>query len=233
MFKKLQTNIDFSKVNPPSKEKIDGLLQLKVDEALKSIDLTQNLNNRIWFSDFDNKGLKNVVRFQLTKGLGAVFVFGKCFTFLPTISSSKKLINHKTDKSTTVHLFDHSDSLMVRNIFRQQKPLRLSIINHSTFSKDLDNFVQHGIEQIKNWFDINQSIEDCINTALNQLSAGEQYSLHSPNQNYILSFLYSEIGKEEEAKKHLNKFIERRYNMLNKEIESKIREKIKTLANKV
>lgn len=226
-------NFDISKVDPPNRTEIDLLLKSKVDVAFKTIGLSNVLNNRVWFSDFDNNGLKSVVRFQLTKGLGAVFVFGKCFEFLPTISNSHKLINHKTDKSTTLHLFDYTDSIIIRPKFGKPRQLLISVTNKSDFSKGLDLFLKFGLDKIKSWFEANQTIENCIETGLKQLSVNEQYSLHSPNQNYVLSYLYSKQGKPNEANAYLEKFLEERYDMLNEEIETKIRERIHTLANNV
>ncbi len=230
-FKRIKTNIDISKVNPPSKLEIDELLKLKVDRAFRSIGLTNKLKNRIWFSDFDEQGVKNVIRFQLTKGFGAVFVFGKCFKFLPTISNSKRLINHKTDKSTTVHLFDYSSSITVSKNFIKRKPLQLSVMNYSYLSDGLDTFVRKGIKEIDHWFHNNQSIQDCINTSLQQIYLAEEYAFRSPNQNYILSYLFSKTGDLKAREHHLNKFLDSRYELLDHSIETTIRKNLDLLAN--
>lgn len=229
-FKKIKTNIDPSKVNPPSKKEIDELLNLMVDQPFRSIGLTNKLN-RIWFSDFDEHGLKNVIRFQLTKGLGAVFVFGKCFKFLPTISNSKRFINHKTDKSTTVHLFDYSSSVIIYKNFLQKKPLQLSVMNHSDLEKGLDIFVKKGIKEINDWFDNNSSVEDCISTTLIQINAGDKYALHWPDQNYVLSHLLSKTNDLKSRDYYLNKFLEGRRELLNKDMEAIIRKNLDVLAN--
>lgn len=76
-FKMLKTNIDISKVNPASKDEINDLLTLYVDASLNSIGLTNRLNERIWFNEFDKNGIKNVVRFQLTKRTWRCFYFWK------------------------------------------------------------------------------------------------------------------------------------------------------------
>jgi hypothetical protein len=232
-FETLKTNIDISKVNPASKVEINDLLTLNVDGTFNSIGLTNRLNERIWFNEFDRNGIKNVIRFQLKKGLGAIFVFGNCFDFLPTISESQKLKNHKTSKSTTVHLFDWSDSIEVKWNLIFKKQLKISVINKKQLAKDLEIFAKNGIEEIKNWFDKNKSIESCIDTCLNQISKGNEYSLHSPNQVYILSFLYAKIGDNEKAEFYFDKYVKDRYEKLNPEIENQIKIKLNTLANNV
>lgn len=198
-FKTLKTNIDISKVKPASKVEINDLLTLNVDSSLCSIGLTNKLNDRTWFNEFDNNGIKNVVRFQLTKGLGGTFVFGKCFDFLPTISNSQKLKNHETSKSTTLHLFDWSDSIEVKNNLFLKKKLQISVINKKQLSKDLEIFTNKGIKEINNWFEKNKSLDNCIDTCLKQIYIGDQYNLHSPNQIYVLSFLYAKKGDNEKA----------------------------------
>ncbi len=230
-FKTQRTNIDISKVNPTSKVEINDLLTLNVDKSLKSMGLTNSLNERIWFDEFDENGMKNVVRFQLTKGLGAVFVFGKCFDFLPTISDSQKLKNHKTSKSTTVHLFDWSDSIEVKKNLIFTKHLKISVINKKQLAKDLEIFAKKGINEIKNWFDKNKSIESCIDTCLNQISKGNGYSLHYPNQVYVLSFLYAKIGDNQKANFYFDKYLRERHEKLNPEVENQLKKKINTLAN--
>lgn len=227
----LKTNIDISKINPASKVEITDLLTLNVDRTLNSIGLTNKLNDKIWFSEFDEYGIKNVVRFQLTKGFGAIFVFGKCFDFLPTISNSQKLKNHKTLKSTTVHLFDWSDSIEVKKNLILKKQLKISVINKKQLSKDLQIFAKKGINEINNWFDKNESIDNCIDTCLKQISIGNQYKLHFPNQVYVLSFLYAKIGDNEKANFYFDKYLRDRYEKLNPKIGNQITEKLNTLAN--
>ncbi|WP_282081433.1 hypothetical protein [Aquimarina algiphila] len=63
----------------------------------------------IWFSDFNDEGIKHVVEYNVLKGFGGSFSFGNCFDFVPTISG-KKLINHRTDKSTKVIYFNRLES---------------------------------------------------------------------------------------------------------------------------
>jgi len=43
------------------------------------------------------------------KGETGTFTYGNCFQFVPTYSNSAKMINHKTDKSTKLHLFERTE----------------------------------------------------------------------------------------------------------------------------
>ena len=231
-FKEIKSNINPSKVNPPDKVEIDKLIKIKLDKTFEAIGLANKLNDRIWFSDFDDSGQKNVVHFQLTKGLGAVFIFGKCFNFVPIISGTEKLTYHKTDKSTTVHLFDSSDSIQIRSLFGKKKPLQLTLINQSEFSKSLDVFIRYGLIAIKQWFDNNPSIEDCIKTCLQQISLGENYLLHNPSQDYLISFLSAKLVDKSRMNYHLNKFLVNRNKPINKDVEMAIRKQLNKLVTK-
>ena len=43
------------------------------------------------------------------KGETGTFTYGNCFEFIPTYSQTATIKNHKTDKSTTLHLFERTE----------------------------------------------------------------------------------------------------------------------------
>ncbi|RZN81030.1 MAG: hypothetical protein EVB11_10735 [Winogradskyella sp.] len=223
MFKRIRANINISKINPLSKAEIDTILIDKIDSSFTKIGLNKKLGNRIWFSDFDSEGTKNVIRFQLSKGLGAVFIFGKCFSFLPTISNNSRFINHKTDKSTELHLFDYSSHIYSNSLI-SKKSLEISIINQNEFKNGISNMFKFGVEYIDEWFNNNNTISNCLSTAENQLKTNDEYSTHFPDQNYVLSFLYNQLGDKENTELYLNKFLNHR--ACSDELEFKIRSKL-------
>lgn len=66
----------------------------------------------LWYSDFNEFGIKKVFKYTRLKGISGVFAWGVCFDFIPTFSNTKRLKNHKSDKSTTLHLFEWPDGYM-------------------------------------------------------------------------------------------------------------------------
>lgn len=226
MFKRLNANINLNNVNPPNKSEIDYLVSSKFDLAFKAIGLSNKVDKRLWFSDFDEFGLKNVIRFQLTKGLGAVFVFGKCFNFVPTISTSGRLIRHRTDKSTTLHLFDYSNDIKSKKLLGKKRRCEINLLNQNLFINDLDFLKKNGIDFINDWFKINQNVEQCIQTSLEQISLKGHYLLHSPNQLYVLAFLHSKVGNLIKSKEFFTEYMNYNKANLSFETENKIKSEL-------
>ena len=81
-----------------------------------------------------------------------------------------------------------------------------------------------GVEYIDEWFNNNNTISNCLSTAENQLKTNDEYSTHFPDQNYVLSFLYNQLGDKENTELYLNKFLNHR--ACSDELEFKIRSKL-------
>ncbi len=73
-----------------------------VTPKFSQIGLTNWNGKYLWFSNFNEEGIKYVIEYNVLKGFGGSFSFGICYDFVPTITSQNKLTYHKTDKSTKI-----------------------------------------------------------------------------------------------------------------------------------
>jgi len=112
--------------------------------------------------------------------------------------------SHKTEKSIKLHLFDEP-----------QKFREIAGTPHKHFNEK--GMVSHwGIKQametikfqkkdcyseIADWFNNENSIEDCLAIIKSQREIGGRYKGHNPGLNYVESFLLAKSGKIEQSKK--------------------------------
>jgi len=168
----------------------------------------------IWSSDFNKEGVKHVVEYNVLKGYGGSFSYGNCFYSMPTISGEKKLIYHKTDKSTKIHLYRMLDGWQesFENNIRFNLD-RVSTANEKRFRSTLDDILVRNIPKLESWFVNTQNIEDNIK----ELKAGLSKSNLEKGQRiisneYILSFLYKEKKDIESALYWIDKHFEKKLN---------------------
>lgn len=214
-------------------QNLDEVLLEKRIEILKEIANTKfaeiglkNWNGKyLWFSDFNNEGIKHVVEYNVLKGFAGVFTFGNCFYCVPTISG-KKLINHRTEKSTKIIYLKKTESwLKSIETQRHLNPDKISTINEKRFRETLEKVLNKNLIKIENWFKENDTIEKNI------------YSLKKDTENppfeigtriisfeYILAFLNKEKYELKESEFWLNKHFKKG---INSELE------IEILTNKI
>jgi hypothetical protein len=161
----------------------------------------KNWNGKyIWFSDFNEEGVKHVIEYNVFKYYGGSFSIGNCFQSVPTISG-KKLINHRTDKSTKVIYFKRLEGW--KNSFEKNKranPDRISTINEEKFRKSLNNVLSNNIPKLKKWFDEKTSIDDNISGLLKDVDEPAfEIGQRIISSEYILAFLYQQKGDSKSA----------------------------------
>jgi len=214
-------------------QNLDEVLLEKRIEILKEIANTKfagiglkNWNGKyLWFSDFNNEGIKHVVEYNVLKGFAGAFTFGNCFDCVPTISG-KKLINHRTEKSTKIIYLKKTESWQ-KSIETQRhlNPDKISTTNEKRFRETLEKVLNKNLIKIENWFKENDTIEKNI------------YSLKKDAENppfeigtriisfeYILAFLNKEKSELKESEFWLNKHFKKG---INSELE------IEILTNKI
>ncbi len=109
LFKIINKNA-FPKLEEVSASKRIEIFNDIVTPTLNNIGLEKWDGKYTWNNDFNDNGIKHVVRYQVFKSFNGSFSYGNCFSFIPTTSNNgKKLTNHKTDKSTTLHLWERLD----------------------------------------------------------------------------------------------------------------------------
>ena len=179
----------------------------------------------LWFNEFNNEGIKNVIGYNVLKGFGGGFTFGNCFYDVPTLSG-KKLINHRTEKSTIITYYKRS--------YEWQKSLdnksylnsdRINTFNEKKFRKSILKFLDKNLSKIELWFNQNNSIDNNINSLKFEIENPPfEIGTRIISFEYILAFLNKEKSKFNESEFWLNKHFKKG---INSELE------IEILTNKI
>ncbi len=203
------------------------IFQEVVSPRLTKIGLKNWNGKYTWFSDFNDEGIKHVVEYNVLKGFGGSFSFGNCFDCVPTISG-RKLINHRTEKSTKIIYFKRLEDL--QESFAKNNPInpdKISTINEHKFRKSLERVLFTNIPKIKNWFNEKTTMEENISGLLEDIKNPTfEIGQRIISSEYILAFLYRKQGNiksaefwlKEHFKKEINSEIE--IELLTKRIKS-------------
>lgn len=182
---------DFQEVS--AQQRVDIFKEIVTPEFEK-IGLNKWDGKYTWFNDFNNENVKHVVHYQVLKGIQGSFSYGNCFSFIPTVSNGKKLINHRTDKSTILHLFERLDGW--KGSFENNKNSKDFVLhwNEKEFRNSLESIIKTYPIKMRKWFEDNSTVNQNIQSATKQVLQKGSYEYHGPDQKYILAFLYANKG---------------------------------------
>ncbi|CAG5080954.1 hypothetical protein [Parvicella tangerina] len=209
IFKK-KNHFDFNDLDEVLVEKRVEIFQKVVSPFAKDLGLSNWNGKYLWFNDFNEEGIKHVLEYTVLKGYKGSFSYGVCFNFIPTVSNHKTLVNHKTDKSTSIQMFERLDGW--KNSFEKNIRTKEDYVSHfnlKSFEITLDKIIKKYPQVISKWFENNQTLNQCINTLIDQLSRTRLNQNPIPNQNYYLSFLFAKKGDGTKALEYLNYHYER------------------------
>lgn len=199
-------------------EKRLEIFQEVVTPRLTKIGLKNWNGKYTWFSDFNDDGIKHVVEYNVFKGFGGSFSFGNCFEYVPTISG-KKLINHRTDKSTKIIYFKRLEGW--QESLDKNKPInpdRITTINEQKFRDSLERVLFTNIPKLKNWFNEKTTLEENISGLVEDVkNPAFEIGQRIISSEYILAFLFkqkkdfksAEFWLNEHFKKGLNSELEK------------------------
>ena len=205
-FKEIKYKINLATLSSPSSGRINELLVKHLTPIANELGLNYSTDKNQWFNKFNKNGIKHVIQFQKTKGNQAILIYGSCFDFLPTISGNNRIITHRTDKSTKLHLFEYANTATKKSFFKNRLLESISLHNEKDFEKTLSESLIGHKPIIEKWFKNNSSIEQNIETCLYQTNQEVRYSTHYPTLDYILSFLYSNNNKQLKANEKWSEF---------------------------
>ena len=164
----------------------------------------------LWFSDFNEDGIKFVVEYNVLKGFGGSFSFGICYDFIPTISSQNKFIYHKTDKSTKIIYYKRLEGWQKSYENNSRiNPDRISTVNEEKFRKSLKNVIENNMPKLKKWFEENKTIEQNITSLLVEIkNPTYEIGRRTISFEYILGFINAKNNDFDSAefwiKKHFD-----------------------------
>ncbi|RKD96875.1 hypothetical protein [Marinifilum flexuosum] len=174
----------------------------------------KNWNGKyLWYSDFNNEGIKHVVEYNVFKIFGGSFTYGNCFSTVPSISGSR-LVNHRTDKSTKIIYSKRLDGWQKSMADGSPiNPDKISTVNEEKFRKSLETVLSKNIPKLKKWFDEKTTLDQNISGLLEDIEnpvfeIGHKIISHE----YILAFLYKQKANNESATYWINKHFEKSLN---------------------
>lgn len=237
-FRKIKDIIDRRKVIDEIYDDIKNLDEVLLEKRLEILNEIATpkfseigLNNwngkYLWFSNFNEDGIKFVIEYNVFKGFGGSFSFGICYDFVPTISSQNKLIFHKTDKSTKIIYFKRLEAWQKSYENNNRiNPDKISTVNEEKFRKSLNNVIENNIPKLKKWFEENKTIDQNIASLLNEIkNPPYEIGRRIISFEYILGFIYAKKNDFISAEYYINKHFENR----NEETEQNlILDKLKT-----
>lgn len=173
--------------------------------VFKDIGLKNWNRKYLWSSDFNDEGIKHVIEYKVFKGYSGGFSFGNCFDFIPTLSG-KRLINHRTDKSTKIIYFKRSSGWQNSiDTHRHINPDRINTASEKKFRKSLTDVLKNNIKSFDTWFKFNYSIEANIESLLNDIkNPPTEIGTRIISFEYILAFLYKHKGDLKSAEYWIN-----------------------------
>lgn len=184
-------------------EDLKGKLNEYLFPFLDDIGLYKWDKNYQWSGDYNINGVKPVFQFVNLKGYSGTFQYGNVFNFIPVLSNDGKVLT----KSKKLQLYEMSKGwhASFENNKRTQE-FRISLWNYYFFNKTLKKIFTEEKESIRLWFMNNQNLEQNIQTAIIQIEKGGAYNLHSPDQKFVLAFLFAKNGEMHLAKNTLEDY---------------------------
>lgn len=191
----------------------------------------------LWYGPWEER-CRKVVRVGLSKGAGAVFMWGLCFDFLPVFGwDGKKVCNihyQRTDKAVDLQLFTtpptHSPLGRKPSVF----PCRFSL-----FGKDLEDVEAQTVRAFQearplfgDWFQETAGLSGALEEAKRQ--AADPYNCNWPAPGYVLAFLLAASGQGAEASAALETYFarwEEHSGVFPPDERAKLEQKLRTLGN--
>lgn len=176
------------------------ILTQVLNPLLQKAGLNRFDGNYLWFSDFNQDGIRRVFKYSLAKGDMGLFTWGVCIKHIPTVSSSKRLQYHKNDKNIALHLWDWPEGYSI-SLEKDVEPKDLvAQSGEKQFRRDLQEmFFKHRIA-MEEWYVKTDTLAGCLQVADDQINHGGTYSLRWPTPNYIKIFLLALLGDKDGAR---------------------------------
>ena len=188
---------------PLTKNELKVILNEIITPKMFALGLTKYDGNYLWFDDFNDKGIKRVFHYNLMKGETGTFTYGNCFNFVPTYSNTAIIINHITDKSTKLHLFERTEGWR-KSLEGVEFSDKTSHWGETECRRTINELLEKYCPIMERWWNNNTTIADCIITCNYQIEEAGGYRVNHPKANYVKAFLFAKTGDKEEAIKIIN-----------------------------
>lgn len=215
-----QLTSDLKSLDEVLLEKRIEIFKEKVTPEFAKIGLTNWNGKYLWYSNFNEDGVKHVVEYHVFKFYSGSFTYGNCYYSVPTISGGKKLINHRTVKSTKIHFFKRLDGWqesMAKNS-RSNRDI-INTMNEAKFRTSIDDVLLRNLPKMKKWFDDTKSINQNIEILKKEIeNPPYDIGFRSVSFEYVLSFLYKQQNNLQLSTYWINEHFKKELNSERKKI---------------
>ena len=188
---------------PVSGASLKKILSTTLTPQLTQLGVFKNDGQYLWYSDFNQEGIRKVFKYTLMKGNTGLFGWGVCLKHIPTVTNSKRLQYHKSEKSITLHLWEWPGGY---SISLEKDVMPGDLVSHANARECrqslLEIFLKYRAE-IENWYKRADSLTGCIGIADDQIEKGGVYRMRWPTGNYVKIFLLALKGDKQKAKELL------------------------------
>jgi hypothetical protein len=185
---------------PVSGASLKKILSATLTPQLLQLGLSKSDGNYWWFSDFNQEGIRKAFKYTLMKGDTGLFSWGVCIRHIPTVTSSKRLQYHKSEKSIAFHLWEWPAGY---SISLEKDLLPGDLVSHANARECRQSlqeiFTKYRVE-IENWYKRADTLTGCIGIADDQNEKGGVYRMRWPTGNYVKIFLLALNGDKQKAK---------------------------------
>lgn len=166
----------------------------------------------LWFSDYNEDGIRHVIEYNVFRYFGGSFTYGNCYNFVPVFNNKNKLSYCKTDKSTKVMYYKRFKGWQKSYETESQINVdKISTVNEEKLRKSINLVLENNLSYLNEWFNKTKTLDENI--------AALKFDYENPpfeyshvkrriSVNYLLSFLYDKKGEKDLSVKHLLKHFE-------------------------
>ena len=170
---------------------------------LDSLGMPRHDGDFLWFSDFNQDGIRRVFKYSQVKSSAGLFSWGVCLRHVPTISAMRKLQYHWTDKNITLHLWEWPRGYFTSLEHDVEPTDIISLESEKALKRDALEVISRYRTEIEAWYKQSDTLAGCTAIADKQIQHGGAYNLRWPSPHYVKIFLLGLQGRKAEAKELL------------------------------
>lgn len=185
-----------------------------------------------WIGPWESDHSRRIIKASLLKGAGVIFMWGRCYDFIPVLSNDRKSYRYqRTDKSAGLQMFPRPTDLHSAPIPEMKGvPQEFSLFGPDLADverRTFDAFIQTK-PLWETWFGLTEGYEAAIAELDRQINYG--YSINWPPPAYVKAFLLAATEGADAGLAALNDyFSDSEHLQPTPEVQDKIRAKLLTL----
>lgn len=168
----------------------------------------------VWYSDFNNEGIRHVIKYEVFRYFGGSFSYGNCYDFIPTFNNKNELKYHKSKSNIIIVDRKILEGWQEDNkINYSKKPYKISTVNEDKFRKSIFSVLDYNISIIDNWFKDNDTKEKNLKNLLYKIDNPEfqlEHTQKAISEDYIASFIYASKNDFNKSLKYMQEHFKKK-----------------------